>query len=532
MSTSFYTGFAWSSRGATIVEDYEAESRFQRTAVAAEHEVVGSASVIIGRRGHPFGLLSALSTERHKFASDDVNFLKALANVLANAIQRKAAEESIRHQALHDPLTGLPNRTLLLDRLAHWGERADRSGSRAGVIFIDLDLFKLVNDALGHEGGDEVLVEATQRMHQAMRPMDTLARVGGDEFVLLCEDIASEPDALKIVERLLAAFEEPFKVAGAERQLSASIGIVLGPAGSSPTDLLRDADAAMYSAKEQGGGRFELFDEAMRERSAQWSRTESELRQGLQRGELFNAYQPIVSLATGVIGFEALVRWTHPERGQVLPGEFIPVAEQSGLIVPLGRSVLEEACRAAVSWPSVGEDAPAPIVTVNLSPRQVASPGLVESVAEVLAETGLDPSRLKLEITEMVLIRNTERALDTLKELKSLGVGLILDDFGTGYSSLGYVKRFPIDVLKIDRSFINGMSRDSQNSAIVSAVLSMGEALGLEVVAEGVETCDQARQLESLGCRLAQGFLFARPDTAEAAANLLLAQAERDSARN
>jgi diguanylate cyclase (GGDEF)-like protein len=520
MSSSFYTGFAWSSRGPTVVENYAAESRFAATPVVRDHEVVSAATVIIGRRGHPYGLLSALSTSQVEFAAYDVNFLTSVAHVLANAIQRKAAEEQIRHQALHDPLTELPNRTLLLDRLEHWSERAERTGERAAVIFIDLDLFKRVNDGLGHEAGDELLVKAAQRMRTAMRPTDTLARVGGDEFVLLCEDVTSEPAALKIVDRLRQVFDEPFRLNGGERELSASIGVVHGSPGSSPAHLLRDADSAMYRAKEQGGGRFEVFDEAMRERTENWTQTEQRLRTALDGDELYNVYQPIVSLGGGVIGFEALARWDDPERGQVPPSEFIPVAEQSGLIVPLGREVLRRACAAASTWESSIEAGKPPIVSVNLSPRQVASPDLVGSVADLLEETGLAPERLNLEITESVLIQNTDQALATLHELKDLGVGLMLDDFGTGYSSLGYVKRFPLDVLKIDRTFIDGIAR-TEDKAIISAVVSMGDALGMKVVAEGVETSDQARLLGSLGCELAQGYLFARPVRSDEVAGLL-----------
>jgi diguanylate cyclase (GGDEF)-like protein len=521
MSSSFYTGFAWSSRAPAVVEDYETETRFRPTQVVRDHGVVSSATVIIGRRGHPYGLLSALSSTSPGFAEDDINFLKSLANVLANAIQRKAAEEEIRHQALHDPLTGLPNRTLLLDRLEHWSQGAEQSGERAAVIFVDIDLFKRVNDGLGHEAGDELLIAAGQRMRDAMRPTDTLARVGGDEFILFCEDVESEPAALKIVDRLLEAFGEPFCLQGAKCELTASIGVVHGSPGSSPAHLLRDADAAMYRAKERGRGRFEVFDEAMRERTENWSETEHALRHALERDELYNVYQPIVSLTGGVIGFEALVRWSHPERGVICPGEFIPVAEQSGLILPLGREVLRRACTSACTWEAPEGIDRRPLVTVNLSPRQVASADLVRSVAEILEETGLDPGRLNLEITETVLIQNTDQALSTLRELKGLGVRLILDDFGTGYSSLGYVKRFPLDVLKIDRSFISGIGH-SEDRAIVSAVVSMGAALGMEVVAEGVETSDQARQLESLGCELAQGFHFAHPVGPDEVAGLLV----------
>jgi predicted signal transduction protein with EAL and GGDEF domain len=348
-----------------------------------------------------------------------------------------------------------------------------------------------------------------------IRPTDTVARVGGDEFVLLCEDIPSEPAALEVVERIVDALEVPFCLDEGRRHVTVSIGIALASAGDTAKALLRDADAAMYRAKERGRARFELFDEEMRERTRSWLETERNLRTAIERHEIYNVYQPMVAADGATIGYEALVRWQHPQRGTVAPAEFIPVAEQSGLIVALGRLVLEQACRDAARWPS-GDASPPPGVSVNLSSRQVADSALVATVRDILEGTGLGPERLNLEITESVLIEDTERAQATLQELKALGVSIVLDDFGTGYSSLGYVKRFPIDVLKIDRSFVDGLASGDPNSAIVSAVISMGRALDIDVVAEGVETHQQAQHLRSLGCRFAQGFLFARPMSADA----------------
>jgi diguanylate cyclase (GGDEF)-like protein len=515
LSSTYYTGFVWSSRTRVAVSDFEQETRFSPTPLLQEHGVVSVATVHIGRRGHPFGLLGALSTSPREFTEDDLNFLTAVANVLAHAIERRNSEERIRHQALHDPLTGLPNRTLLLDRLNHWLERADRSGGRGAVLFCDLDRFKLVNDGLGHDVGDQLLLAVAERLEASVRPTDTVARVGGDEFVLFCEDIPSEPAALEVVERLMAGLEEPFCLDDGERHVTVSVGIALATPGDTAGALLRDADAAMYRAKERGRARFELFDAAMRDRTRAWIETERDLRAAIEGGELYNVYQPVVSASGRTIGFEALVRWSHPQRGTISPAEFIPVAEQSGLIVPVGRIVLEQACRDAVSWPrEEGSDSLS--VSVNLSPRQVADPTLVGTVAGTLERSGLAPQRLNLEITETVLIENTELALATLEKLKALGTSIVLDDFGTGYSSLGYVKRFPIDVLKIDRSFVDGLGEGGRDSAIVNAVVSMGRALDMQVVAEGVETPEQARRLINMGCQLAQGFLYARPMDADA----------------
>jgi len=519
IGSRYYAGFTWGSLGQTVVKDFAEESRFEATEHLQDHGVVSGASVIIGRREYPFGLLGAFSKVRREFSPVELDHLKAVANILADAIERKRSEEEIRNQALHDPLTTLANRTLLIERLSHWLERAERSGGRGALLFVDLDHFKIVNDGLGHDCGDQVLIEVAARLQRAVRPTDTVARVGGDEFVVFCEDSASDATALELVERLFESLATPFSIDGSERDITASIGITFASAGDTPAALVRDADAAMYRAKERGRARFELFDETMRERSLRWLETEHELRRAIPAGELFNLYQPLIADGQP-IGFEALVRWRHPVKGTILPAEFIPVADDSGLIVPLGRLVLEEACREAAGWPpnSAGQQMS---VSVNLSARQVAHPGLVETVVEVLEQTGLEPQRLKLEITETVLIEDTETALETLEKLKTLGVSLVLDDFGTGYSSLGYVKRFPIDVLKIDRSFVEKLGRGGEDDAIVNAVLSMGQALGLQVVAEGVETCDQARQLQSMGCSQAQGFLFARPLTGDAAIELI-----------
>jgi diguanylate cyclase (GGDEF)-like protein/PAS domain S-box-containing protein len=522
VGSEFHAGFTWGSRGRVVVEDYATERRFRPTALLREHEVVSGVSVTLGGKHTPFGVLGAHSATPRSFRPDEVDFLQAIANVLAEAIVRQLAENRVRHQALHDPLTGLPNRSLLLDRLDHWAHRAERDRSTAAVLFVDLDNFKVINDALGHECGDRLLCAAADRLQRELRPSDTIARVGGDEFVIFCEDVPSEHEALAMVDRLVHALDAPFDLGGQKQHATASVGIALGDATTSPEVLVRNADTAMYRAKERGRARYELFDSEMRERSVTWLETEGELRQALERGELHNVYQPIVSPTRGVIvGFEALVRWQHPTRGLVCPVDFIPVAEQSGLIVPLGVAVLEQACEQAVLWNRDRAGREPLRVAVNFSPRQLSHPTAVQSVVDALERSGLPAELLCVEITESALLEEGATTLGTLTRLRELGVRLALDDFGTGYSSLTYVRRFPIDTLKIDRSFVAGIAGSSEDEAIVTAVLSMGKALGVNVVAEGVETEEQADLLRSLGCRLAQGYLFSRPVAADAVGALL-----------
>jgi diguanylate cyclase (GGDEF)-like protein/PAS domain S-box-containing protein len=524
MGSDFHAGFTWGSRGQVVVEDYAAEKRFRPTTLLREHDVVSGVSVTLGGKRRPFGVLGAHSAAKRSFRRDELDFLQAIANVLAEAIVRQSAESKVRHQALHDPLTGLPNRSLLLDRLNHWAARAERDRSTAAILFVDLDNFKVINDALGHDQGDRLLRSVAERLSRELRPSDTIARVGGDEFVVFCEDIPSEHDALAMVDRLVHALDAPIELGGQSQHATASIGIALGAGGCDPEVLIRNADAAMYRAKERGRARYELFDAEMRERSITWLETESELRRALERGELRNVYQPIVSPTNGrIVGFEALARWHHPDRGVVAPAEFIPVAEQSGLIVALGNAVLERACREAAGWNRDRDEHNKLRVAVNFSPRQLSHPRAVDSVIETLERTGLDATLLCVEITESALVDDAAATLGTLTALKELGVQLALDDFGTGYSSLTYVRRFPIDTLKIDRSFVDGIVGSTEDEAIVTAVLSMGRALGVHVVAEGVETEEQATRLRTLGCKLAQGYLFSRPVAPDAVRGLLAA---------
>ena len=423
----------------------------------------------------------------------------------------RMAEQRLEHQALHDPLTELPNRALFLDRLQHALTRSRRPGSSLAVFFCDVDDFKNVNDSLGHDAGDELLVALPPRLREGLRAGDTVARFGGDEFVILCEDLHSESEAVHIAERLAEAFRLPFTLDGRPHHLSVSVGVVFVRGGTAnATEVLRDADAAMYRAKAGGKGRFEVYDAQMRASLVARLETEADLRRALAEGELRLHYQPVLSLARDTfVGAEALVRWQHPQRGLLPPAEFVAVAEDSGLIAPLGAWVLGEACRQAAAW-GAGR-----FVSINLSPRQLSSSDVPALLARALEETGVDPAQLELEITENVLMEQSAGALATLRRLKAMGVRLVLDDFGTGWSSLGYLKRFPVDGLKIDREFIDGLDREAEDTAIVSAVLSMAQALELVVIAEGVETEEQLAWLHKRRCGFAQGYLLGRPMPAD-----------------
>jgi diguanylate cyclase (GGDEF)-like protein/PAS domain S-box-containing protein len=423
--------------------------------------------------------------------------------------ERRASGARLAHQAVHDPLTGLPNRPRFVEVL-HQALAGQAPPGRVAVLFVDLDHFKVVNDSLGHAAGDRLLVAVADRLRTAIRPGDTLARFGGDEFTILCAGVPGETTALELAARVTSAVTSPVALAEGEVFVSASVGIALSTGDlETPETLLRNADAAMHRAKEQGRARSELYDVHAHDRTIQNLRTGNDLHHALERGELRMHYQPIISLETGHIsGFEALLRWEHPERGLVGPDEFISLAEETGLVVPIGSWALEDACRQAAAWHAQG----APItISVNLSPRQLAEPSLPATVAAVLRQVQINPDAVWLEITESTLMRDAESAVSALRALRGLGVHLSVDDFGTGYSSMSYLKRFPVEALKVDRSFVDGLGREPEDSAICTAVVSLAHALGLRAVAEGVETPEQLAELRTLGCEMGQGYLFGRP---------------------
>ncbi|MFN8040463.1 MAG: PAS domain S-box protein [Acidimicrobiales bacterium] len=442
--------------------------------------------------------------------------LEFVSAVFRDITERKAFERRLEHEATHDPLTGLPNRTLLLDRLDLALARSRRRGRGVGVLFCDLDHFKVVNDSLGHSAGDRLLVDVADRLQHQLRPGDTVSRFGGDEFVILCEDVDGPDPAVRLAERVEEAMAAPFRLGEEDLHLGVSIGIAIGEPGTGdPEALIRDADAAMYRAKAKGRQRHQVFEVDMWEQAVDRLDLENALRRALGRGELELRYQPIVDLRTGLVdGVEALLRWRHPQRGLLAPDEFIGVAEETGVIVSMGDWVLTEACCQLVGWDEQrgdGSEGPPLTMAVNLSGRQLDHPDLVGHVQRALETSGLAADRLHLEITESELMDDVEGSQATLEQLRSLGVHLAVDDFGTGYSSLSYLKRFPVDRLKVDRSFVDGLGTDPEDTAIVTAIVRLAHSLGLEATAEGVETEAQRTALADLGCDRAQGYLLATP---------------------
>ncbi len=447
----------------------------------------------------------------------------------------KREEARLLHDALHDPLTGLPNRALFLDRLTRVSERGRRRQSRYAVLFLDLDRFKIVNDGLGHMVGDELLKVVARRLLLCVRQEDTVARLGGDEFGILLVDPRDLADATRVAERVNASLLQPVRIGDNEVFTSVSIGVALSQSGfTDPDEIMRDADAAMYRAKAAGGMRYEVEGGALHTEAVQRLRLETELRRSMDRGELRLQYQPIVELLPSVglassrlTGFEALVRWQHPERGLLMPGEFLPLAEETGIILALDWWVLSRACEDAARWGDAlgAPGGPTPItISVNLSGKHFWHEDFIPRLDRVLAATGARPEHLKLEITESAVMRDADAATRVLAEVRRRGIGLAIDDFGTGYSSLTYLQRFPVDAVKIDRSFVDGIGNGARNTELVRSILALARALGLEAVAEGVETTDELRELARMGCGLAQGYLFSHPLGAEEAGALLLSR--------
>jgi len=523
-----HAGAALESGLHVIVDDWESERRFTMPPALRVLGVRSSLAVPIAGKERPYGVLDIHSTKPSHFTPQDVHFVQASANVLADALERHSADEALRHRVLHDSLTGLPNRLSFVDSLRDALRRSLTSSSPVGILFLDLDHFKLINDSIGHHAGDELLRQVAPRLRAHLRPGDIVARFGGDEFGILIDRLTDEDEALAIADRVAGAFSDPYTMGGAEHFVTASIGIAVARStGREPVDpelLIRDADAAMYRAKERGRGRCEVFDEAMRAHAVRRLETERELRHALDRDELELHYQPVVAIGSGeIVGLEALVRWNHPERGLLDPGEFVSIAEDSGLIEPIGRWVQETASRQVLGWHELRPDRRPLDVAINLSARQVAHRELADSVREILLRTGLEPMNLRLEVTESALLADEPAgATATLEALSELGVGLVLDDFGTGYSSLAYLNRFPFDALKIDRSFVDGLGIEQERTAIVEAVIGMARALSLDAIAEGVENEEQLSELRRLGCDYAQGHLFCRPLTAEKVTSLLI----------
>jgi diguanylate cyclase (GGDEF)-like protein/PAS domain S-box-containing protein len=508
-----HAGAALDSGTHAIVSDWDNEDRHTMPPVLRTFGAASSLAVIIDGKNRPFGVLDVHATEPNRFSAKDVPFVQAAANVLADAIERHAADQALRYRVLHDSLTGLPNRLSFVDALGESLRRATVSGSPVGILFLDLDHFKLINDSLGHHAGDALLRAVAPRLRAHLRPGDIVARFGGDEFGILIDRLADEGEAVAIADRVAAAFAHPFSIDRVDHFVSASIGIAVARAADQRAVnaelLIRDADAAMYRAKESGRARCVLFDAEMRAGAMRRLEVERELRHALDRDELTLHYQPVVNLRTGEItGLEALVRWRHPERGLLDPAEFVSIAEDSGLIDPIGRWVQERACRQALEWHQLRPDSRPFDVAVNLSARQVAHRDLPATVEEIISRTGLDPVHLRLEITESVLVEESATAITSLEALNEIGVRLVLDDFGTGYSSLAYLNRFPFHALKIDRSFVDALGIEQERTAIVEAIIGMARALSLEVIAEGVESEVQLAELSRLGCDYAQGHLF------------------------
>ena len=458
----------------------------------------------------------------------------AVRDTAGKAHRMAGSQTDITEGKLSDPLTGLPNRVLFMDRLRRSLERTARHpGYLFAVLFLDLDRFKLINDSRGHLFGDRLLVAIAQRLESCLRAADTvarlgrdhtLARLGGDEFTILLDDIRHVSDAVRVADRIQTNLEAPFQLDGHETFTTVSIGIATSATEyEEPEELLRDADTAMYRAKALGKARCELFDTSMREAAVARLAMETDLRRAVERQEFRLQYQPIVSLESGLVtGFEALIRWHHPERGLVEPADFIPVAEETGFILPIGSWVLREACGQMQTWEAANRPEVPLTICVNLSGRQFVQSDLIVQIEEILATTGLAASSLKIEITESMIIGDLDAAVRILQRLKSLGVRIAIDDFGTGYSSLSYLDRFPIDSLKIDRSFVQSMRTD--RSEIVRAIIALAHSLRLDVVAEGVDAEDQVDQLKSFGCDYAQGYLYSRPLEATAAEAVILAQ--------
>ncbi len=454
-----------------------------------------------------------MQTVKRPLASAD-GTVQHLLGIGTDITARKKAEDQILHQAFHDILTDLPNRALLINRLEQALARSARTGDAIGLLFIDLDNFKVINDSLGHEAGDSLLQTISQRLRDCTRSGDTVARLGGDEFVILLEELNGSEEAKGIAERVTETIHQPLRLEGRDVLPGASIGLTITTLNDSrsASEVLRDADTAMYQAKLQGKGRYTLFDYSMNTRAQERLELEADMRHALEAGEFVVYYQPIIGLQTGrMAGVEALVRWQHPTRGMISPAKFIPLAEETGMIVALGKWVLRQACVEARQWQMRYPEVSDLVMSVNLSIRQMAEKGIVDEVESILKETGLAPHHLKLEITESMMLDDTGDTIQTMTALRDLGIRLAIDDFGTGYSSMSYLSQLPLNTLKIDRSFVNRIGQSGEDEAIVRAIISLAQTLRLSVTCEGIETQEQLTYLQDLGCDLGQGYLMHKP---------------------
>ena len=515
---------AYHTGEAVAVPDLAADEVYPVFSPAAVE--AGCAAVFTFPLRHGGGRLGALDLYRDTSGvldAEDLVAAQTLADVTAayllNAQAREDAAKATafhRHTAMHDALTGLPNRRLLQERLTHAAQRAQRSHATAVVLFCDLDRFKQINDVYGHQTGDELLLAVAHRLAGLIRPGDTLARVSGDEFVFLYEDLTAVVDVHHLAERVVEAFTHPFVLGEVTLAMSASVGVAFARPGEELTEeLIHRADAAMYEAKRQGGGAHQVTDLSTAGGAHDRAELEQDLRHAQARGELALVYQPVVSTVDGTVtGVEALLRWSHPTRGPVSAATAVDVAERSGLIIDIGAWVLHQACTDLLRWTTQHPQAPLD-VAVNVSARQLVHPDFLDLVASVLRRTGVNPAQVVLELTESILIDDSDRVLTALADLTSLGVRLALDDFGTGYSSLSYLRQLPVDIVKIDQSFVADLDDTPAGAAVIAAVTTLAHGLGLTVVAEGVETADQHRQVHALGCDLAQGYHYAHPQPVE-----------------
>ena len=506
-----------------LVQDWHAETRFRPSDRVIEQAIRSSIGVRIEGPIVPWGIFRVFSREPNAFTEADVNFVVSLANILADAIERQDAEDAMQHRALHDPLTGLPNRVLFTDRLEQSLERSRRhTDALAAVLFIDVDHFKQVNDTLGHQAGDDLLVGVAARLREAVRPADTVARFGGDEFGLLLEEISSERVAIATAERIAAGFARPLVLDSGSQFVTVSIGIALADGQQDAQALLRDADAAMYRAKQRGRARYDLFDEDLRARALARGRIENDLRRAIDQQELRLEYQPVVRLRDETMfGVEALLRWDHPQRGPVPRNEFVPVAEDSGLIDRIGQWVIEQAFRDALRWQQAMPDLPPLHIGVNISTLQLQNARFPEFLGGAIAACGIDPELVNLELDEQVLRDDAELIRTALRLLKRLGVRLAIHDFGTGDSSLPQLVALPIDTIKVGRQFVTELGVNEAAGLIAQAVIATGRALELSVIGAGAETLEQVEELRRLGCQSVQGSVFSPAVTAAAIAEML-----------